>query len=31
MNKLILKQDRERSMLHGHPWLFSGAKAGSLI
>lgn len=25
MNKLILKQGRERSLLHGHPWLFSGA------
>lgn len=25
MNQLILKQGRERSLLHGHPWLFSGA------
>ncbi|MCW5206277.1 class I SAM-dependent methyltransferase [Desulfobulbus sp. F5] len=25
MNKLILKEGRERSLLHGHPWLFSGA------
>uniref|UniRef100_UPI0040564207 hypothetical protein n=1 Tax=Candidatus Electronema sp. TaxID=2698783 RepID=UPI0040564207 len=25
MNKLILKEGRERSLLHGHHWLFSGA------
>jgi 23S rRNA (cytosine1962-C5)-methyltransferase len=25
MNNLILKEGRERSLLHGHPWLFSGA------
>jgi 23S rRNA (cytosine1962-C5)-methyltransferase len=24
-NKIILKEGRERSLLHGHPWLFSGA------
>lgn len=27
MNDLILKTDRERSILRGHPWIFSGAIA----
>ena len=29
MKSIVLKKDRERSVLRRHPWVFSGAIGGS--